>query len=80
MMALSTWISKVVKEVARIIALALGLEGDFFDKPEMLGEPIAIVRLLHYEGKSKLPSTGYYSCISLTNHCYYSKPLCMITL
>lgn len=42
--------SRVAKEVARIIALALGLDGDFFDKPEMLGEPIATLRLLHYEG------------------------------
>ncbi|KAL3745169.1 hypothetical protein ACJRO7_014301 [Eucalyptus globulus] len=35
--------------VTRIIALALDLEADFFDKPEILGEPIATLRLLHYE-------------------------------
>lgn len=42
---------EVAKAVARIIALALDLEVGFFDKPEMLGEPIATLRLLHYEGK-----------------------------
>jgi hypothetical protein len=26
---------------------------DFFDRPEMLGEPIATLRLLHYEGGQK---------------------------
>lgn len=42
----------MAKAVARIIALALDLGSDFFDQPEILGnEPIAIVRLLHYEGK-----------------------------
>ncbi|RWR73489.1 2-oxoglutarate-FeII type oxidoreductase-like protein isoform X1 [Cinnamomum micranthum f. kanehirae] len=44
----------VAKSVARIIALALDLDGDFFDKPEMLDEPIAILRLLHYEGARKI--------------------------
>jgi isopenicillin N synthase-like dioxygenase len=39
--------------VARIIALALDLDVDFFDRPEMLGEPIATLRLLHYEGGQK---------------------------
>lgn len=38
------------KAVARIIALALDLDANFFDRPEMLGEPIATLRLLHYEG------------------------------
>jgi isopenicillin N synthase-like dioxygenase len=40
----------VAKSVARIIALALNLDADFFDRPEMLGDPIATLRLLHYEG------------------------------
>ena len=39
---------EVGRRVARIIALALDLEADFFDKPEMLGHPIAIMRLLRY--------------------------------
>ena len=41
---------EVARKVARIIALALDLEADFFDKPETLGQPIAIMRLLHYGG------------------------------
>nr|KJB64932.1 hypothetical protein B456_010G076300 [Gossypium raimondii]KJB64935.1 hypothetical protein B456_010G076300 [Gossypium raimondii]KJB64936.1 hypothetical protein B456_010G076300 [Gossypium raimondii] len=41
---------EVGKAVSRIIALALDLEVDFFDKPEVLGKPIATLRLLHYEG------------------------------
>lgn len=41
---------EVARAIARLIALALDLENDFFDKSEMLGEPIAILRLLHYEG------------------------------
>ncbi|XP_077217853.1 azadirone synthase LFS-like isoform X2 [Tasmannia lanceolata] len=50
----------VAKAVARIIALALDLAGDFFDKPEMLGEPIATLRLLHYEGRASDPTKGIY--------------------
>ncbi|XP_039166150.1 2-oxoglutarate-dependent dioxygenase citB-like [Eucalyptus grandis] len=50
----------VAKVVARIIALALDLEADFFDKPEILGEPILILRLLHYEGLISDPSKGIY--------------------
>ncbi|KAL5545853.1 hypothetical protein UlMin_005540 [Ulmus minor] len=50
---------KVARSVARIIALALGLDRDFFDKPEMLGEPFATLRLLHYEGQSD-PSKGIF--------------------
>lgn len=46
--------SEVAKTVAMIIALALDLERDFFDKPEMLGEPIATLRLLHYEGGKQI--------------------------
>ncbi|RVW96372.1 2-oxoglutarate-Fe(II) type oxidoreductase [Vitis vinifera] len=45
---------EVAKAVARIIALALDLERDFFDKPEMLGNPIATLRLLHYEGGNQI--------------------------
>ncbi|KAF3326781.1 2-oxoglutarate-dependent dioxygenase [Carex littledalei] len=56
---------RVAKEVARIIALALDLPSDFFDRPEMLGEPIATLRLLHYEGVATIeftsdPSKGLY--------------------
>ncbi|XP_021741429.1 2-oxoglutarate-dependent dioxygenase mpl2-like isoform X2 [Chenopodium quinoa] len=51
---------EVARSVARIIALALGLDADFFDKPEMLGRPIAILRLLHYEDKVTDTSKGIY--------------------
>ncbi|XP_021912684.1 2-oxoglutarate-Fe(II) type oxidoreductase isoform X2 [Carica papaya] len=53
---------EVARAVARIIALALDLEVDFFDKPEMLGKPIAVLRLLHYEGKISDPNKGIYGC------------------
>ncbi|KAF5458973.1 hypothetical protein F2P56_022965 [Juglans regia] len=51
---------EIGRAVARIIALALDLEADFFDKPEMLGKPIATLRLLHYEGQLSDPSKGIY--------------------
>ncbi|GLT48516.1 hypothetical protein SLA2020_221370 [Shorea laevis] len=51
---------EVAKSVARIIALALDLNTDFFDKPEMLGKPIATLRLLHYGGQISDPSNGLY--------------------
>ena len=41
---------EVGKAVARLVALALDLDANFFDKPEILGEPIAMMRLLRYEG------------------------------
>ncbi|XP_010519671.1 PREDICTED: 2-oxoglutarate-Fe(II) type oxidoreductase-like isoform X2 [Tarenaya hassleriana] len=52
---------KVSMAVARLLALALNLDADYFDRPEMLGKPIATMRLLHYEGKSD-PSKGIYAC------------------
>ncbi|GJU26002.1 3-oxoacyl-[acyl-carrier-protein] reductase 4-like protein [Tanacetum coccineum] len=36
------------KKIARLIALALDLDADFFDRSEMFGNPIAVLRLLHY--------------------------------
>ncbi|KAF9662575.1 hypothetical protein SADUNF_Sadunf18G0068500 [Salix dunnii] len=51
---------EVARAVARIIALALDLEADFFDKPEMLAHPIAVMRLLHYAGQISDPSKGLY--------------------
>ncbi|XP_065850390.1 2-oxoglutarate-Fe(II) type oxidoreductase hxnY isoform X3 [Euphorbia lathyris] len=51
---------EVARKVARIIALALDLEADFFDRPEMLGEPIAIMRLLHYGAQISDPSSGIF--------------------
>ncbi|KAI8553761.1 hypothetical protein RHMOL_Rhmol05G0041300 [Rhododendron molle] len=51
---------KVAKAVARIIALALNLEIDYFDRQEMLGKPIATLRLLHYEGRISDPVKGIF--------------------
>ncbi|TYH12629.1 hypothetical protein ES288_A06G082400v1 [Gossypium darwinii] len=51
---------EVGKAVSRIIALALDLEVDFFDKPEVLGKPIATLRLLHYEDQFSDPAKGIY--------------------
>ncbi|XP_028079404.1 2-oxoglutarate-Fe(II) type oxidoreductase hxnY-like isoform X5 [Camellia sinensis] len=51
---------EVAKAISRIIALALNLKVDFFDRQEMLGKPIAILRLLHYEGSVFDPMKGIY--------------------
>ncbi|XP_054786890.1 2-oxoglutarate-Fe(II) type oxidoreductase hxnY-like [Prosopis cineraria] len=59
---------EVGRAVGRIIALALGLSADFFDKPEMLGEPIATLRLLHYEGQTSNPSQGLYGAGAHTDY------------
>jgi len=56
---------EVGKALARIIALALGLDANFFDKPETLGEPIAILRLLHYQGIELVVSFGPYTLVQL---------------
>ncbi|CAL0312508.1 unnamed protein product [Lupinus luteus] len=58
----------VGKAVARLIALALDLDANFFDKPEILGEPIAITRLLHYEDKISDPSQGVYGAGAHTDY------------
>ncbi|CAN8289932.1 unnamed protein product [Cochlearia groenlandica] len=52
---------KVSKDIARLLALALDLDVNYFDKPEMLGKPIATMRLLRYQGISD-PSKGIYAC------------------
>lgn len=43
-------VRRVCKAIARILALALDLDAGYFDTPEMLGSPIAVMRLLYYEG------------------------------
>ncbi|KAK8970517.1 Deacetoxyvindoline 4-hydroxylase [Platanthera guangdongensis] len=53
---------KVALSLTKIIARALDLDPDFFDKPEIFGEPIATLRLLHYEGKVSNPSMGIFGC------------------
>ncbi|XP_023638980.1 2-oxoglutarate-Fe(II) type oxidoreductase [Capsella rubella] len=52
---------RVCKSIARIMALALDLDEDYFDTLEMLGNPIADMFLVHYEGMSD-PSKGIYAC------------------
>ncbi|XP_004513040.1 kihadalactone A synthase LFS-like isoform X2 [Cicer arietinum] len=59
---------EVGKAVGKIIALALDLDADFFDKPEMLGEPIATLRLLHYGGQTLDPSKGLYGAGAHTDY------------
>ncbi|EOA26069.1 hypothetical protein CARUB_v10019486mg [Capsella rubella] len=52
---------RVCKAIARVLALALNVDEDYFDKPEMLGNPLVFMRLIHYEGISD-PSKGIYGC------------------
>ncbi|KAG2314092.1 hypothetical protein Bca52824_017214 [Brassica carinata] len=40
---------RICKAIAKLLALALDLDADYFDSPEMLGKPISTLRLLHYE-------------------------------
>ncbi|KAL1188724.1 2-oxoglutarate-dependent dioxygenase 33 [Cardamine amara subsp. amara] len=53
---------RVCKSIARVIALALDLDVDYFDGPEMLGNSIANMILFHYEGILSDPSKGIYAC------------------
>ncbi|XP_033131487.1 uncharacterized protein LOC103874380 [Brassica rapa] len=52
---------RVCKSIARIMALALDLDVNYFDTPDMLGNPIADMILFHYEGVFN-PSKGIYAC------------------
>nr|KAJ0196688.1 hypothetical protein LSAT_V11C700353130 [Lactuca sativa] len=51
---------EVVKNIARFIALSLDLDANLFERPKMLGNPIAILHLLHYEGQISDPLKGIY--------------------
>ncbi|KAL6560955.1 hypothetical protein OROHE_006132 [Orobanche hederae] len=51
---------EVARAISRLIALALDLNLDFFDQPEMLGNPIATLRLLHYEDQTSEPAKGIF--------------------
>ncbi|KAJ9548817.1 hypothetical protein OSB04_021360 [Centaurea solstitialis] len=51
---------EVVRKIARLIALALDLDFDFFERPEMLGKPIVILRLLRYAGQVSDPAKGLF--------------------
>ncbi|CAK8579500.1 unnamed protein product [Lathyrus sativus] len=59
---------EVGKAVAKIIALALDLDANFFNKQETLGDPIAILRLLHYQDKISDPSRGLYAAGAHTDY------------
>lgn len=41
---------KLSRRVAGLIALALNLDQTYFDKPGLLDDPMAALRLLHYSG------------------------------
>lgn len=43
-------VRRISKAIARLLSLALDLDVDYFDKTEMLGKPIATMRLLRYQG------------------------------
>ncbi|CAF1777846.1 unnamed protein product [Brassica napus] len=51
---------RVCKAIASIMELALDLDVNYFDKPNILGNHNAVMRLLHYEGNSD-PSKGIYA-------------------
>ncbi|XP_073150539.1 azadirone synthase LFS-like isoform X1 [Henckelia pumila] len=51
---------EVAKTVSRLIAQALDLKFDFFDQSEMLGKPIAVLRLLHYADEVSEPAKGIF--------------------
>ncbi|GFP86735.1 probable 2-oxoglutarate-dependent dioxygenase at3g49630 [Phtheirospermum japonicum] len=51
---------EVTRAVTRLIALALDLNIDFFDQPEILGAPLATLRLLHYEDRISEPDKGIF--------------------
>ncbi|KAL0680127.1 hypothetical protein Bca4012_008108 [Brassica carinata] len=59
---------RVCKAIARILALALDLDADYFNTSEMLENPIAYMRLLHYEGGMSDSSRGIYGCGAHTDH------------
>jgi len=43
-------VRRVSMAIARLLALALDLDVGYFDRTEMLGKPIATMRLLRYQG------------------------------
>ncbi|XP_047966475.1 2-oxoglutarate-Fe(II) type oxidoreductase hxnY-like isoform X1 [Salvia hispanica] len=50
----------VAKSISRLLALALGLNVDFFCQPGILGKSIATLKLLHYEDQISEPANGIF--------------------
>lgn len=48
----------VGRRLIPLIALALNLDATYFNKPRMMDEPLAFIRLLHYPGKSSSSESG----------------------
>lgn len=48
----------VGRRLIPLIALALNLDATYFNKPGMMDEPLAFIRLLHYPGKSSSSESG----------------------
>ncbi|CAM6018848.1 unnamed protein product [Sphagnum balticum] len=51
---------KLSRRVAGLIALALNLDQTYFDKPGLLDDPMAALRLLHYSAEESHPGLGIY--------------------
>lgn len=50
----------VGKRIVKLLALALNLEMNFFEKPGFLDSPMAYIRLLHYSAEVSIPEQGIY--------------------
>lgn len=48
------------RKITRLLALALNLEMNYFEKPGVMDSPMAYVRLLHYSGEASNPEKGIY--------------------
>ena len=53
-------ISQIAFQVVQLLALALGLEKNYFD--EKFDEPVATLRLLHYAQRLSDPEKGIFGC------------------
>jgi isopenicillin N synthase-like dioxygenase len=53
-------ISAVAFRVVRLIALAIGLQENYFD--DAFSEPLAVLRLLHYAAEKSRPDEGVFAC------------------
>jgi isopenicillin N synthase-like dioxygenase len=52
--------SKIGLRLVQLMAMSLGLEESYFDKD--FAEPIATIRLLHYDKRQSEPEKGIYAC------------------